>query len=229
MPPANGRHDVFISYSSQDRKTAARIAEGLISHGLKVWWDRDLLPGEEFTDRIEELLDASACVAVLWSAHSIKSRFVRNESEHAAQRDKLVPALIEAVEIPFHVRNIHTLDLINWKGDPNDAAFLKFVDGVRQRIDTEHVPGSTTVLAGRGRSRRTRAAVAAGLVAAMLSAAWFLGGRTIPGFGPDAEAELPDLAQTALTGDGTTNACRISPDGRRLLLVRAEQGEHACT
>ena len=40
--------DVFISYSSRNRREAAALAGALAEGGLTVWWDREILTGEAF-------------------------------------------------------------------------------------------------------------------------------------------------------------------------------------
>ena len=42
--------DIFISYSSEDREQAHRIADALESEGWQVWWDRTMLPGTDFDE-----------------------------------------------------------------------------------------------------------------------------------------------------------------------------------
>lgn len=40
--------DLFISYARADRDLAERLANELTSRGLLVWWDRQLLGGDDF-------------------------------------------------------------------------------------------------------------------------------------------------------------------------------------
>ena len=92
--------EIFLSYSSKDREVAKRLAEVLESRGIGVWWDKEIPPGKTFDQVIEERLDAAKGVVVLWSESSVKSNWVRTEAGDAAQRDLLVPVLIEEVKIP---------------------------------------------------------------------------------------------------------------------------------
>ena len=99
-------HDVFISYARGDHSRAAQLASVLATKGWSVWWDRDILPGRTFDDVIEEALTNARSVVVLWSAESVKSRWVRTEASAAAERDALVPVLIENVTIPLEFRQL---------------------------------------------------------------------------------------------------------------------------
>jgi dipeptidyl aminopeptidase/acylaminoacyl peptidase len=220
-------HDVFLSYSSKDRQPAARIAQGLKKHGLSVWWDRELLPGEEFLDSLENFLQSSKCVVVLWSSTSVKSRYVRNESEYGANNDKLVPVLIEKVEIPFHVRNIQTLDLADWKGDPNDPSFVQLVRGLQTRIEGAPPVGETPAVPHSkipGLVRRWFWVGALLIFALGLGAVW---NQKMRDSGDAPIHDLADLTQVPLTGDGNTHDCAISPDGMYLLYAHDESGQYS--
>ena len=119
--PEPGTADIFISYSHQNRDFAARLADAMTAHGLRVWWDRDLIAGTEFADVIEAQLDGARVVVTLWSAESVKSAFVRDESARALRADKLLPLRIEDVELPLGFGQTHTLDLIGWAGESDSA------------------------------------------------------------------------------------------------------------
>src|SRR3954451_7916396 len=110
-------NDIFISYDSADRPIAQRFADALEGHGWTVWWDREIPLGKAFDQVIEEQLNAAGCVIALWSKASAQSRWVKTEAAAAAERDRLLPVLIEDVAIPFEFRRIQTAMLIGWKGD----------------------------------------------------------------------------------------------------------------
>ncbi len=106
--------DVFISYSSKDRDKARAMAKVLEARGLTVWWDRSILPGESFDDAIERAIADARCLVVLWSNHSVQSRWVRNEASEGERRGVLVPALLEEAPIPLQFRSMQAADLRNW-------------------------------------------------------------------------------------------------------------------
>ena len=128
--------DVFLSYARENRPLAELLADSLCAHGLTVWWDSDLSAGVEFSAVIEAKLQGAAVVIVLWSADSVRSVFVRDECSRALRFNKLLPVRIEDVELPLGFGQLHTLDLLAWDGDPDDAAFQKLLRDVhtcRQR------------------------------------------------------------------------------------------------
>jgi hypothetical protein len=117
--------DVFLSYARDDREQAAALAGALESRGVSVWWDRQIPPGRTFDEVIEEALTGARCVLVLWSEHSIQSRWVRAEASEADERGVLVPVLIQPVEPPLGFRNIQAADLAAWRGDLDDPELQK--------------------------------------------------------------------------------------------------------
>ena len=56
--------DVFVSYSSDDRSAAERVAIGLSRIATEVFWDRSIGAGLDFTDVIQEKLERARCVVV---------------------------------------------------------------------------------------------------------------------------------------------------------------------
>lgn len=76
--------------------------------------------GRQFTDEIERQLDAARCVVVLWSEASVRSRWVPEEADDAAERGILIPIAIEkGVRPPLSFRRAHMADLTEWNGGPS--------------------------------------------------------------------------------------------------------------
>src|SRR5579864_8974197 len=109
--------DVFISYAKQDRDRARNLATALQAAGWSVWWDRNIKVGQAFDQAIEHALDSAKSVVVLWSKNSISSEWVKNEAASAAEREVLVPALIDDVKPPLEFRRKQTANLIGWDHD----------------------------------------------------------------------------------------------------------------
>jgi hypothetical protein len=126
--------DIFISYASADRDRAKVIAEALAARGFSVWWDRVIPPGRQFDEVIEEALDASRCVVVLWSKTSVGSTWVKTEAAEAMSRKALIPAIIEEVRIPLEFRRLQAADLSRWTGDPNDPQLEQFFTSIESEL-----------------------------------------------------------------------------------------------
>ena len=108
--------DVFISYASEDRSIAQRLAAGLEQTGMSVWWDRQIQVGSEWDKTIEDALAAAKCVVVLWTGHAKNSRWVRAEAREALKQEKVVPVMIEDNAIPLAFTGIQALRFLGWNG-----------------------------------------------------------------------------------------------------------------
>jgi len=122
--------DVLISYASEDRDRAAKLASALGERGWSVWWDRKIVAGQAFDQAIERELETAKSVVVLWSIHSVESEWVKNEASVASERGVLVPALIGSVKLPLEFRRKQTADLVGWQGDPSHSGFQSLCEGI---------------------------------------------------------------------------------------------------
>jgi serine/threonine-protein kinase len=73
-------------------------------------------------------------VVVLWSRHSVHSRWVRSEATIADRNGTMVPVMIEPCDRPVMFELKQTPDLSHWKGDANDKAWRAVVEDVRQLV-----------------------------------------------------------------------------------------------
>lgn len=106
--------DIFLSYSREDGAKIELLVEALSNAGLRVFWDREILPGETWESYIGVQLDRARVVIVAWSEHAINSRFVKAEATRALRREVLVPISLTKVEPPFGFDHIHAHNLDNW-------------------------------------------------------------------------------------------------------------------
>jgi hypothetical protein len=122
--------DIFLSYSSEDREWVRRLADRLLSVGYSVWWDRTIPAGKTFTEVISQALDDARCVVVVWSEHSVKSNWVREEAEEGRRRGILVPVFMHAAPPPLGFRSIQAADLSSWNGEEDTGEFRRLVDDI---------------------------------------------------------------------------------------------------
>jgi len=133
-------HDIFISYAKEDNIQAEQLAEALKAKGFDVWYDINIPTGTTFDNVIEEALDDTKCVVVLWSEHSIESEWVKVEAGEGKSRDILVPVLIEDVEIPLAFRRRQTASMTEWLKGKDDAAFDRLVEDIQLIIQGSKAP-----------------------------------------------------------------------------------------
>ncbi len=131
--------DIFISYAREDREWVEKLANQLVAEGFTVWWDWDLLVGKRYRETIETELQTAKAAIVVWSQHSIRSDFVRDEAEDGQQRNILLPLLKEIVRPPAGFRQLQTADLSNWNGGGEHIEFRRMMKGV------SHLVGRTSL------------------------------------------------------------------------------------
>jgi len=131
---------LFLSYSRDDISRVGALATALEREGHKVWWDRHISGGQEFSDAIEQELESADIVVVCWTAHSSRSAWVRDEAASGRDSGRLIPVTLDSCQPPLGFRQYQTIDLSSWNGrpashalDPLRAAIAEKANGERQR------------------------------------------------------------------------------------------------
>jgi hypothetical protein len=106
------QRDVFLSYNSQDRQFAERLAGDLVGHGLRVWWDQwEMQVGDSLIAKIQEGIQASSWLTVVLSPTSVASNWVKRElasalaDEISTDRVRVLPLLVADCEVPLFLRD----------------------------------------------------------------------------------------------------------------------------
>ncbi len=92
----------------------------------------------------EQALDDAKAVVVLWSKHSVNSRWVRAEATQAQASSRLVPVMIEGCRRPIMFELTHTAELQDWNGDQADARWQSFMDGLRRFVGKSATPATAS-------------------------------------------------------------------------------------
>jgi TIR domain len=115
---------VFLSYASEQRDLAQRLALGLSNDGNHVFFDKDALPaGDSFDDRIRSAIARSHLFIFLISRASLqKGAYARAELDMAQQRwpnpaGKVLPVLGEDVAIEALPPYLRAVSVLETQGD----------------------------------------------------------------------------------------------------------------
>ena len=139
--------DVFISYAREDKARAEQVARGLQAAGLNVFWDNEIPPGSTWADFIETKLSQCKAAVVLWSAHSTKSQWVREEARMGRDKGNLIPAMIDNSAAPFGFGEVQAANLASWNGQGDHPEWMRFVGAVRNAVGAPAAAGPTPSVA----------------------------------------------------------------------------------
>ncbi len=156
--------NIFISYASQDRRLAKRLAGFLEDNGHQIWWDRELIAGQEFADEIDRQLKKADVIIVCWSAKSVGSNWVKSEANEGMRSERLVPVTLDGATGPRPFDQLTTLDLSKWDDDSATRLLSAIGD----------VPSNPIMLAFHKARQRTRLRTGLGVACAalVLAALW---------------------------------------------------------
>jgi hypothetical protein len=208
-------HDVFISYSTQDKATADAACAALESRGVRCWIaPRDVLPGRNWGEAIIDAISQAKVMVLVYSAHANASTQVQREVERAASKDVvIVPFRVENAPLgkamEYFLSSPHWLDAFP---PPADQYFGRLVETVQRLLNAGGVAAPTvrsgaTPVPGTRASRRLApvgvlALVVLSCVAAAAVVFWRHSHPNSPGNGASASA----ATRPATTGPALTLA-----------------------
>lgn len=131
--------DVFISYASEDRGRVRPLADALQQRGFKVWWDRSLAAGHDYSAVIERELKNAKAVIVVWTQSSAASAFVRDEAGRARDDGRLVPVMLDQVQIPLGFGAFQAEDFTKWNGGTNAPQMQILEEALKAKIEGRDV------------------------------------------------------------------------------------------
>jgi TIR domain-containing protein/KAP-like P-loop domain-containing protein len=142
-PMADEQNYVFVSYARPDQDDVIRLVRALEDRGILFRFDRDLGLGEPWQERLKGWLDDAGAVLVVWSARSAESDWILREASAAG--DRLVPVTLDGLRsLPASFRELSTLDLEGWAGDPEDPRIEQLAEALRRRLRAQFGPAPTS-------------------------------------------------------------------------------------
>lgn len=125
MPAAATPPKVFLSYASEDRELAERIARALIGYSIDTWWDDwEIRAGDSFRQKIDAGLGACTHFLVLltpaaltkpWVNHEMDAGFVRMLNERIVFLP--VRSGLATQGLPPLLRGLHSPEILDFDAD----------------------------------------------------------------------------------------------------------------
>jgi streptogramin lyase len=129
-------HDVFISYSSQDKPTADAVCAVLETNGIRCWIaPRDVVPGQDWGASLVGAIKGARVMVLVFSAHANYSPQIKREVERAVNHGiPIIPLRIEEVapspSLEYFISTPHWLDAFT----PPLERHLQYLTQVIQKI-----------------------------------------------------------------------------------------------
>jgi hypothetical protein len=144
-------HDVFISFSHQDKTVADAVCHGLEEAGVRCWIaPRDVGYGKSWDDAIVDAITEAKLVVVIFSAAANASRHVLNEVSTALDTAAtVIPFRIDDIRptgaLRLHLGRLHWLDAL---APPLERHIDRLIDSAKRILEGDE---------GRDSQRRQRA------------------------------------------------------------------------
>jgi hypothetical protein len=138
-------HDLFISYSTEDKPAADAVCAILEKNGVRCWIaPRDIMPGADWGESIVKGIRLSRVLLLVFSTNANKSKQIKREVEIAADGGvTIVPLRIENIlpteAFTYFLGNIHWLDALT---PPLEKHLQEVAAKVKAILSTESVSSS---------------------------------------------------------------------------------------
>jgi len=146
-------HDVFISYSSEDKTVADAVCATLENRKIRCWIaPRDVTPGQPFAASLINAVISSSVMVLVLSKGSNQSQYVLRELNEAVDKGiPIIPFRIEDVEpseeLRFYIKSLHWLDAMD---PPMERHLKRLSDSVQALLSVgeEYQPPDTETVVG---------------------------------------------------------------------------------
>lgn len=126
---------VFVSYAREDRDLANALADALGTLGVECWFDRDLEIGGSFQSDIDRKLNECGAIIVLWTDHSVDSKWVNSEALIGFDQGKLVPIQLGDARVPAPYSSIHTVQLADKRLSAGNETWLAVLSRIGKLVE----------------------------------------------------------------------------------------------
>lgn len=171
-------HDVFISYSSQNKEAAQAICHALEQNEIRCWMaPRDIPYGAQYGDVIDDAIKTCNVVVVLFSETAASSQWVNGELNVAFEEQKtIIPFRIDQTPLKGQTRVMlnqrHWIDAYpDYKTKFNDlvTAVAKSI-GKEVIVDSPYPSSQSSTISGKDKKRKIGCQITIGFVSIALLA-----------------------------------------------------------
>ena len=145
------KYDVFLSYSTKDKKIVHTIAERLKKDGVRVWWDQWIIkPGDSIPALIEGGLESARILVLYMSANAFASEWSQLESHTFRFRDpqnkerRFIPLRLDNAKIKGSLAQFAYIDWSNTYNHQQEYAKLLDACGFQKKLAKVETPDAST-------------------------------------------------------------------------------------
>lgn len=224
-------HDIFISYSRDDKKAVFPLVEKINEElGTHCWVDLNgVESGEQFEEKIMSAIDASKIVLFMLSDNSLKSPWTKREVYYAEKRKKrIIPVVVDGEGLRdwflFHFQSVDYIDikskdqckkmikdLKKWVNSEREETIVKKTKDNKITNDNNHTPKNKLWI------------VLTAIVAALVLLTVFL--KLYP-TGNNTIKEETVVVQQRNPDDVDFNNCKTIADYREYMAIYGRRGIH---
>ncbi|OBX26505.1 TIR domain-containing protein [Gelidibacter algens] len=137
---------IFISYSKKDTEYVSSLVQALRQQGFDVWFDKNIMTGNDWDDTIEEEIKNADALILILSKTSVASENVKDEMSYALSLGKSVnPIKIEECNVPMRLARKQFIDFAILGHDLGFERLVKDINLQLMDDDTVQVPKGTFV------------------------------------------------------------------------------------
>lgn len=129
--------EVFVSYNRKDHLVVAELISRLHDEGIRIWWDRDIVPGRNWPMELETALTTTPAVAIFLGPNGI-NHYQYNEILRAVEESKnrqisLIPVILPggSDDLPLPLKSLQYTDFSGPDGLEDEEILARLIAGIK--------------------------------------------------------------------------------------------------
>ncbi len=136
---------IFISYSHKDKPIVHELVRSLDTEFV-VWWDEDLITGQDYKSAIFSHLNEIDALVVVVSANSLSSKWVNKEIAAAKSANiPIIPIRIDTSPLPESLAHLHATNIFRPTGEIDTSNIAKLARDIRVTRETRKTASPSAV------------------------------------------------------------------------------------